>query len=249
MGWLQNFFLSSPWGWISSIITIICLIHALSRRADFYWFFIILFIPYLGSLFYFFAYVLPELRRANFGAAFETLKPVSMRVRDLEKQLEDVDTAQNRIALAVAYRESGQFEKAEGLLEQTRQGVYRNDAHMTFDLASIKFGLNKPLQAEDLLVELLPNAPEELRGVARVLLGRILEQRQAYTEAENLYRAALGVRGEEPRYRLASVLLAQNKTEEAQTVLRELERNQKRAAPQYRNQEREWFEAAKKLQK
>jgi hypothetical protein len=32
-------------------------------------------------------------------------------------------------------------------------------------------------------------------------------------------------------------------------VLRELERNQKRATAQYRNQEREWFEAAKKLQK
>jgi hypothetical protein len=174
MGWLQNFFFSSPWGWISSIITIICLIHALSRRADYYWFFVILFIPYLGSLFYFFTYVLPELRRANVGAALNTFKPVSLRVRDLEKQLEDVDTAQNRIALAVAYRDSGQSEKAEVLLEQTRQGVYRNDAHMTFDLATIKFALNKYPEAEELLQELLPNAPEELRGEARVLLGRIL---------------------------------------------------------------------------
>jgi hypothetical protein len=248
MGWLQQFF-SGPFGIILPIITVVCLLHALSRRAEYYWFFIILFVPYIGALFYFFVNVLPDFRRANVGAAFNTFKPTSMRVRDLERQLEDVDTAQTRIALAVAYRDSGQSEKAEAMLEQTRQGVYRNDSHLMFDLATIKFALNKFEEAESLLQELLPSAPEELRGVSRVLLGRILEQRQVYPEAEALYRAALGVRGEEPRFRLANVLLAQGKTDQGNTVLRELERNAKRATPQYRAQEREWFEAARKLQK
>ncbi len=248
MGILQNFF-SSPLGFIAGAITLISLIHAVTRRADIYWFFIILFIPYLGAFFYFVSNVLPDMRRANVGAALEGFKPTGMKVRDLEKQLEDVDTAQNRVALAIAYRDSGQLEKAESLLEKTHQGIYRNDPHITYDFATVKFALGKYSDAEVLLRELLGNAPEELRGVSRVLLGRILESRQEYAEAETLYRAALGISNEEPRYRLAANLVAQEKLEEAQSVIKELERNQKRATPQYRAQQRQWFEAASKLLK
>ncbi|NJK46756.1 MAG: hypothetical protein HC933_23115 [Pleurocapsa sp. SU_196_0] len=53
MGFLQNLF-NGPFGVLYGVLVIVCLIHAISRRADFFWYIIIFFIPYVGALVYFF---------------------------------------------------------------------------------------------------------------------------------------------------------------------------------------------------
>jgi hypothetical protein len=246
MGFFSSY-LNSPLGFIIGVITIISLIHAVTRRADVYWFFIILFIPFIGPSIYFVSNVLPDLRRGNLSGALEGLKPTGMRVRDLEKQLEEVDTAQNRIQLAAAYRDAGELEKAEGMLEKARQGVFRNDPHVMFDLADVQFRGGKTEESVALLRELLPNAPEELRSKTRSLLAQQIEATNP-VEAESLYRAALaGAPGEEAKYRLASFLHRQGQRDEALRLAKDIERNGRRASGAYRMQQREWLEGASKL--
>ncbi len=246
MGFFSSY-LNSPLGLIIGAITIISLIHAVIKRADIYWFFIILFIPFVGPLIYFVSNVLPDFRRGNLSGALEGLKPAGMRVRDLEKQLEEVDTAQNRIQLAMAYREAGELEKAEGMLEKARQGVFKNDPHVMFDLADVLFRRGQIEQSVALLRELLPNAPEELRSKTRLLLARQLEATNL-VEAESLYRTALsGAQGEEAKYRLASFLQRQGQRDEALQLAKDIERNGRRASGAYRVQEREWLDGAGKI--
>jgi hypothetical protein len=248
MGFLQNLF-NGPFGVLYGVLVIVCLIHAVSRRADIYWYFIIFFIPYIGALVYFLSNVLPDLRGARVMDAVNELKPAGMRVRDLEKQLEELDTAQNRLLLAVAYKDAGQLDRAETMLTGTRQGIFKNDPHVTYDLADVKFRLGKLEEARTLLRELVDNAPEELRGKTRLLLARAVQTEQP-DEANALYQRAISsFSGEEARYWYAAFLLEQNNREAAEAQIKTLERNVKRASGTYRSQQREWLERAGKLLK
>ena len=247
MGFLQNLF-NGPFGAIYGLLVIVCVVHLFVRRNDLFWLAILFFIPYIGAIAYFITQVLPELRGARVLEAVESFKPVGMRVKDLERQLEELPTAQNRILLALAYRDAGQLEKAEELLSETRQGVFRNDPHVTYDLADVKFRGGKLKEAKLLLRELLEAAPEELRGRGRLLLARTLEALGNSDEAETLYQSAISsFSGEEARYFFAAFLNAQGKRDEAVKQVAALERNVKRASNQYRYAQREWLERARKL--
>jgi hypothetical protein len=248
MGFLQNLF-NGPFGILYGVLVIVCLIHAISRRADFFWYFIIFFIPYIGALVYFFSNVLPDLRGARVLEAVNELKPAGMRVRDLEKQLEELDTAQNRLLLAVAYKDAGQLDRAETMLTQTRQGIFKSDPHVTYDLADVKFQLGKLEEARALLRELVDNAPEELRGKTRLLLARAIQSEQP-EEADALFQRAISsFSGEEARYWYAAFLFTRGDREAAESQVKTLERNIKRASGSYRYQQREWLERASKLLK
>jgi hypothetical protein len=248
MGFLQNLFFGGPFGAIYGILVIVCLIHIIARRNDLFWILIIFIIPYIGAVVYFFSQVLPELRGARVLEAVDSLKPAGMRVRDLEKQLEEVDTAQNRIALAVALRDAGQLERAQTLLEGTRTGIFKTDPHVTYDLADVKFRLGKLEEARALLTELQPVAPEELRGKARLLLARTLQALERPEESEPYFQSAISsFSGEEARYWYAAFLHARGQGEAAQQQINAIERNVKRASPAYRAQQREWLDRARKL--
>jgi hypothetical protein len=248
MGFLQNLF-NGPFGVLYGVLVIVCLVHAISRRADIFWYFIIFFIPYIGALAYFFSNVLPDLRGARVLDAVNELKPAGMRVRDLEKQLEELDTAQNRLLLAVAYKDAGQLDRAETMLTQTRQGIFKTDPHVTYDLAEVKFRLGKLEEAQGLLRELVDSAPEELRGKTRLLLARTIQHEQ-HEEADALFQRAISsFSGEEARYWYAAFLTEQGKRDLAEAQIKTLERNVRRASGAYRSQQREWLERAGKLLK
>ena len=134
------------------------------------------------------------------------------------------------------------------MLIETRQGVFRSDPHVTYDLADVKFRGGKLEEAQGLLRELLEAAPEELRGRGRLLLSRTLEALGNAEEAETLYQSAISsFSGEEARYFFAAFLHAQGKSDEAAKQVAALERNVKRASHQYRYSQREWLERARKL--
>lgn len=247
MGFLQNLF-GGPFGAVYGLLVIVCVVHLFVRRNDLFWLAILFFIPYLGALAYFITQVLPELRGARVLEVAQSFKPAGMRVKDLERQLEELPTAQNRILLALAYRDAGQLERAEELLIETRQGVFKSDPHVTYDLADVKFRAGKLEEAQGLLRELLEAAPEELRGRGRLLLARTLEALGKGDEAETLYESAISsFSGEEARYFFAAFLHVQGKRDEASKQVAALERNVKRASHQYRYAQREWLERARRL--
>jgi hypothetical protein len=142
------------------------------------------------------------------------------------------------------------LDKAETMLSETRQGIFKSDPHVTYDLADVKFRAGKLPEAQALLRELLESAPEELRGKGRLLLARSLEATAQPQEADPLYQQAISsFSGEEARYWYAAFLVSQGKRDEAQAQVKSLERNVKRASGAYRYQQREWLERAGRLLK
>jgi hypothetical protein len=112
-------------GVIEILIQVYFAVHA-GRSGRYSWIFIILFFPIIGSLIYFFVEYLPELQMDM--NAKKARKPKNKQsIKELKSQLEITDSAKNRLNLAEAYFQLGQFEKSTELLEKSLNGIYSED--------------------------------------------------------------------------------------------------------------------------
>ncbi len=89
-----------------------CFYHIHKHKEKAYWYIIILFFPFIGGLVYF-------IRRAsrqdsNFSIGEHEVKPTFSvsKIKQLEQQVEIADTVTNKIVLADAYVQKGDFSKA-----------------------------------------------------------------------------------------------------------------------------------------
>ncbi|MCJ7772769.1 MAG: hypothetical protein MUP22_06500, partial [Desulfobacterales bacterium] len=97
-------------GILGIIIQIYFAIHA-GRTGRYWWIFIIIFFPLVGSLIYFFVEYLPEKQMTA-----KVKRPVngyqSKSIRHLKQELEITDSVKNRMNLAKAYFHAGQYSKS-----------------------------------------------------------------------------------------------------------------------------------------
>ena len=107
-------------------------IHVVRTGQQIYWIFIILMaLPPLGALIYFFVAVFPELIRGPTArkvgrAARETLDPMR-NYRDAKAAHDETPTVHNQMRLAGAAAELGRHDEAEALYAQAAQGVHADD--------------------------------------------------------------------------------------------------------------------------
>ena len=80
-----------------------CIYHAYKNRKPYYWYFLILFIPLLGSLIYIITQVYNKTDADKIQNEVTSIINPTKKIKDLEQQIEFVDTYTNRIALADAY--------------------------------------------------------------------------------------------------------------------------------------------------
>ncbi len=249
MGYITSLFSGGPFGIIYGALILYCLYHAISRRAEPYWFFVILFIPGIGSIVYFVAEVLPDLRRGRLSIDTSVFQSSNSRITNRERALEEMDTLDNRMNLAREYKNAGRLEDSKKLLESV-SSIHQSDPYVRFELADIYFKENNLVATRDILTGVLDGCPEELRYRAKLLQARTLDGLGELEPAEKYYReATMYFTGEEARARLAQFLISQNRKDEAKKSLEDILRNYKRSASVYQCQQREWFDLAGKLLK
>ncbi|SFU62625.1 hypothetical protein SAMN05216480_110104 [Pustulibacterium marinum] len=120
-----------------------CVYHAYRNHKEYYWFFIIVFIPTLGALIYLFTQVvgvnsMTSTVNSAQQEAFKVLYP-SKRINDLEKRLEFSDTFENRVSLADAYLQNGRLDDAIEMYLSALKGHYENDYYAISKLVSAYF--------------------------------------------------------------------------------------------------------------
>jgi hypothetical protein len=106
-----------------------CIYHAYKNKSDYYWIFIIFFIPLLGCLIYLFTQVLNKRDVANITEEINTIINPTKKIKDLEQQLKFSSTFQNRVNLADAYAENKDFKNAIFHYEKALKGSFKNDIH------------------------------------------------------------------------------------------------------------------------
>ena len=112
-------------------------VHA-GRTGRYWWIFIILFFPLVGSIIYFFVEYLPEINTmSKINKTRIPDKPKDIRL--LQRELEITDSVQNRLNLAEAYFHQNQYQESIELLEKCLTGIYADDLHIIGGLCHSHF--------------------------------------------------------------------------------------------------------------
>lgn len=131
--------------------------HALRTGRPLYWLIILFSFPGLGSIAYFLTEYLPA-NKLNRGvqqvskSALKLLDP-SRELRDAEQAFDLTPTVQNRIRLASALDEAGNFKEADAQFDACLQGPFANDLELNFLAAKAKLHNNLASQAITLLTK------------------------------------------------------------------------------------------------
>jgi hypothetical protein len=141
-----------------------CLYHAYKSRADQKWFYLIIFIPLIGSILYLYD---TFYNKRNLTAVTEGVKTAiftNYTIEVLEKELDFSDNVTNRANLANEYMKYERYADAAVLYERCLEGFMADDAVMKMRLLHARY-LNKEYEA-------------------CIAIGRTLESEKTFRKAE-----------------------------------------------------------------
>ncbi len=162
-------------------LQLLCIVHAMRTGREFYWIWIVLFLPYVGGLAYLIVEILPGLgSRRHLSAAKAAVDRVFVpgrKLRDLGNRASFSPTVENRTAYADALAEAGAWSEALAEYEACLAGQARRSPALLFKAAAAALEAGEPGRASDYLGGLPRNSDGLFEQKAWNLLHlRILER-------------------------------------------------------------------------
>ena len=111
-----------------------CIYHCYSNRYPYYWIFVILFVPLLGSMLYLFMNVIQKRDIDRVQAEITSVVNPTKKIKELEVKIKLTDSFENRVALAEAYLEVKMYKEAIHYFEEALKGTFQNDFYVTSKL-------------------------------------------------------------------------------------------------------------------
>jgi hypothetical protein len=227
-------------------LQILCALHVLRARNDYYWLLIIFFMPLLGSAIYAIVH-----HRTLFGAVrlpFDLSIPMveALNGKRVEQAFRKSDTLSNRIDLANLQINRGGYAQALELLRRALDGPLKGDITLLFTCARAHYAKGEPDQA----IVLLENAGkvrnnEKLRQRC-LLLALCREATGDDAQADEKYQAAQGgYAGEEARARYGLFLKRTGRAQEAREMFRRILESAESAPWAYRREQKAWIAIAR----
>lgn len=239
MGWLFTL----PGGALGLLLTGFCLWHIISRRREFYWLWVILLFPFMGALVYLIVEVWPEWRGRHAGRRLP--RGGARRVRALELETALLDTVENRLKLAEAYKETGADAKAIAQYEACLKGLHKDDPHILTALADLRVKGREYDGALAALAMAKTSGSRDCWKERAYLEGLAKEGKGDWAGAEASYRTVENaLPGEEVRCRLALLLEKQGRREEALSLCRQVLAQAARSDRAWRRREKTWIDTA-----
>ena len=229
---------------LSIIIQVFFAIHA-GRTGRYWWIFIILIFPFVGSLIYFFVEYLPERQMTAKAKRPGNAYP-SKSIRQLKQELEITDSVKNRMNLAKAYFQAGQYPASIELLKKSLEGIHANDLNIIEGLCHSYFHDGDFDNLFEYLQKYKELNKKELPNILRLLKARAFEETGDAETALKEYEAIFDIyTGEEARCRYALLLKKQGHIEKANEIFGNILKNAKLYPKQYSNFEKEWVRIAR----
>jgi hypothetical protein len=172
------------------IIAVFFAVHAVKTGRQIYWLFILFSFPLLGSLIYFIAEYLPSTRiernvKHVSNKAMQLLDP-SRELREAKAAFDLTPTVQNRMRLAAALDNAGEYQEAVAQFDACLTGPFANDPEVNLGAARAKLHVNQAPQAIALLLNLRNNNKDFRAEQISLLLAKaysvINEQEKARDE-------------------------------------------------------------------
>ncbi|MEP2936965.1 MAG: hypothetical protein ABJM06_01125 [Gilvibacter sp.] len=116
-----------------------CIYHIWKTRRPFYWFFIIILVPLLGSIVYLLTQALNKSDVEKIQQDVTTIINPTKRISDLEAAVKFSDTYQNRVALADALFENSDWDNALTHYNAALEGNFKTDFYLNSKLLETYF--------------------------------------------------------------------------------------------------------------
>lgn len=229
------------------LLQIYCLYHAYKNRKDYFWYLLILMLPFLGAIIYLITQV---FNKADIAKASDEIAAViipSKKVKDAQKRLDFVDSFQNRIALADAYYENADYENAVNHYQIALNGKFKNNFHETTKLIKATFLLENYEEVVS-LVEKIKDHSEFANSKTEYILGLALKNLGKTDKAEKHLKVIdMRYSNYEERLVLATFYHEQNKPEKAIEILDEILAESQNMSPQNRKLYRHVVQEVRRL--
>lgn len=204
-----------------------CIYHLVKNKNEYYWIFLIIFLPVVGSIIYLISKVYNKRDAEIIQNEITTIINPTKKINDLQKKLDFSETFKNRVDLADAYFEMNDFRNALNHYETSIESSFKNDFYVLKQLIKTSFGLEDfPKTIE--YSERIRNKFEFRGSYEQFLYGLALEKMQKTQEAENELKQINNPNSNyEERLGYAKFLLRNKKETQAEELLEELIREYK----------------------
>jgi len=183
-------------GLLDIAIAIFFAVHAVRSGRPMYWVFILIIAPFLGSLIYFFAEYLPQMRHSNVARksarVVKSLVDPNRELREARLAFERTPTVDNRSRLAEALLARGDYAEAVEQFQACASGPYAKDVKFRRGLARAQLLAGHHADAAATLDALLADSPRDAGGDAALWRAQALTQVDA-TRAVEAFDQAMHV--------------------------------------------------------
>jgi len=237
---------------VSGLLSLGFVVHCIKTGRNTIWVYVLVILmstPFVGSLVYFGAEILPELlksrtsQRAMRGIR-TTLDPEG-NLRKFENEMQITGNVASRQRYADELVRLGRAKEALPIYQTCLTGVFTDDPKLLLGLAHAQFEAGEPAAARATLDDLIRKNPDFKSADGHLLYARAVEAEGNMEKALSEY-ATLSeyYPGAEAGVRYARVLNRLGKRSEAQQTLKALLDRAKFAPAHYRKAQREWLDEA-----
>ena len=167
-------------GMLYLIPAIFFAVHAVRTGRQMYWIMILIFAPFLGSVIYFFAEYLPEMRHSTVARksarVVKSIVDPNRELREARLGFERTPTVDNRSRLAEALLARGDYDEAIEQFQSCASGPYAKDVKFRRGLARAQLLAGRHAAAAATLESLMADSPRDAGSDAALWLAQALTQ-------------------------------------------------------------------------
>ena len=199
-----------------------CGYHVYKNHKPYYWFFLIFFIPVIGSLIYIITQVYNKNDADKIQSELTSIINPSKKIKDLEKKIEFSDTYANRIELADAYVQNMDMPNAIVNYKKTLEDIDQNDLYARQQLVLCYFQLKDyvgVVEHSEMIKdksEFKGSKQQFCYGLALKDLGKLENAEKELKQIDRPYS------NYQERLELAKFYIENNRGEEGKTLLQEI---------------------------
>lgn len=203
-------------------LKLFCIYHIYKNHKPYYWFFVVIFLPVIGGIFYIVTQVFSSKDVDKIQGEINTIVNPTKKVKNLEQKIQFADTYQSRIDLADAYYDIKDYQNAIINYQKTLEDKDQNDLYSRQQLALCYFQLedyeNVVEQAEKISSkqEFSGSKQQFCYGLALKELGRLNDAETQLKQIDRPYS------NYHERLELAKFYLESGRTLEGKELLQEI---------------------------
>lgn len=238
-------------GLLHLLIAVGFIVHANKTGRPQYWMFILLFVPFAGSIAYILFELLPELansrRSRKVVSDLRTVVDPDREYRQLGERAMLTGTFDAKCKFAEECERKGMWQEAIDLYREAAQGLYAEDPEVLRRLARAELGSGDARGAMATLDRIRAANPEYENQDAHLIYARALEKVGRLSDALTEYEALSGYFvGMEARTRHALLVQKLGEPIEARKLLGEVVRASKAPGVVLSPDDREWVKVAQR---